>query len=58
MLGMEMMLKSLGLNPEEIKKSIGEFGQVVIDMKEQLDRIEKRLNTLFAEDIPSENGKE
>lgn len=62
MLGMEMMLKSLGLDPEEIQNGIKEFGQVIVDMKAQLDRIEGKLNAVFAEKLEDEtalvNGKD
>ena len=51
MLGMEMMLKSLGLDPEEIQTGIKEFGQVIVDMKIQLDRIEHKLDGILAEKI-------
>lgn len=56
MLGMEMMLKSLGLDPEEIRKGITEFGQVIVDMKSQLDRIESKLNALLAEKLTEETA--
>lgn len=46
MLGLEMMLKSLGLNPDEIKKSIEDFGAVVVKISMQLDRIENKLDAL------------
>lgn len=57
MLGMEMMLKSLGLDPEEIRKGITEFGQVIVDMKSQLDRIESKLNAVLAENATEETAQ-
>ena len=46
MLGMEMMLKSLGLDPEEIRKSVNDVGVVIIKISQQLDRIEQKLDAL------------
>lgn len=54
MMGMEMMMKSLGLDPEEIKKTIGDFGQVVIELKSQMDRIETKLNAVIVENQKKE----
>lgn len=41
MTGMEMMLKSLGIDPVLIKKQVAEFGQIIVDLKSQMDRIEE-----------------
>lgn len=41
MLGLEMMLTSMGLDPEEIKSYVEKFGTIIIAAKEQLDRIER-----------------
>lgn len=56
MLGLEMMLKSMGLNPEEIRKSVEGFGQVVIAMDEKLTRIERKLDAVFAENLIEETA--
>lgn len=40
MLGMDMMLKSMGIDPEDIKKQVEQFSQLVIELKAQMDRIE------------------
>lgn len=48
MFGMEMLLKNLGLDPETIKTSIESFGQVVVDLKSQMDRIENKLDAVLA----------
>lgn len=57
MFGVEMLLQSMGLNPDEIKKSVTEFGQIVVDIKAQLDRIEHKLDAAavqrLAEDTPT-----
>lgn len=39
-LGVEMLVKSLGLDPEEIKKSIAGIGQIMADLKTGLDKIQ------------------
>lgn len=36
-----MLLKQLGLDPEAITKQIQEYGNIVIELKKQMDRIEK-----------------
>lgn len=55
MLGLDMMLKSMGIDPEEVKKSVTEFGQVVLDIKAQLDRIEHKLDAAAVQRIAEEN---
>lgn len=39
-LGVEMMLKSLGLDPEEVKKSIAGIGQIMADLKTGIDKVQ------------------
>lgn len=48
MFGAEMMLKAMGIEPEEIKNSIAQFGAVVLSIKESLDRIEARQEEILA----------
>ncbi len=36
MLGVEMMMKSFGIDPDEIKKQIGEFGQIMSSIRDEL----------------------
>ena len=48
MFGVEMLLKNLGLDPDTIKASVESFGQVVIDLKIQMDRIEKKLDDVLS----------
>lgn len=38
--GMEMMLKSFGIDPDKIKKDIAGFGQIIVELKQAIDRIE------------------
>lgn len=56
MLGLEMMLKSMGLNPEEIRKSVEGFGQVVIAMDDKLTRIERKLDAVLADRLINETA--
>jgi len=62
MLGMEMMLKSMGLDPAAITQSVQEFGALVIALKEQMDRIENKLDAIafdnsgFSEDAAPLTG--
>lgn len=46
--GMGFMLKSFGLDPEVIKKNIGEFGQIIVQIRDTLSRIEQRQIALEA----------
>lgn len=48
MFGAEMLLKSLGLDPEEIKNSIAQFGAMVVAIKESLDRIEAKQDEILS----------
>lgn len=48
MFGIEMMLKNMGLDPDALKESVENFGRVVVDIKQQLDRIENKLDALNA----------
>lgn len=41
-----IILKQFGLNPEEIIGTIGQFGQIAVDLKVQLDRIETKIDEL------------
>ena len=45
--GMDMMLKAMGLDPEEMKKSIEGFGALVIDVNERLERIERNQRAIM-----------
>lgn len=61
--GMDFMLKSFGLDPEVIKKNVGEFGQIIVQIRDTLARIEARQIALEARlDQPNQeqppNGKE
>ncbi len=56
--GIEMMLKSMGIDPDEIRKSVSEFGQVVLALKEQMDRVEKKLDFIIGDVSASENETE
>jgi hypothetical protein len=56
MLGMEMMLKSMGLDPAQIKSGVEEFGQVIIDMKAQMNRIEHKLDAVLAQNLIEETA--
>jgi hypothetical protein len=49
MFGIEMLLKNLGLDPEVIKSSVESFGQVIVDMKAQMDRIENKLDAVLSD---------
>ena len=58
--GMDMMFKAMGLDPEEIKKSIEGFGALVLDVNERLDRIEKNQRAIMQKldiefDFPAPN---
>ena len=45
--GIEMLLKSFGLNPKEIQDSVKQFGDLIIDLKNQQNRIEAKLDLLL-----------
>lgn len=50
--GMEMLLKTMGLDPSTMMKQVEDFGKVIAVFKEQLDRVEasqKRIETLLTE---------
>ena len=47
MSGMDMLLKSFGLDPEEIKKNVGQFGQLVVAIEARQSRLELKLNRLL-----------
>lgn len=44
--GIELMLKSLGLDPAEIKKQVAEFGQLVVSFNAKLDDLIRRVEML------------
>lgn len=48
MMGLDMMLKSLGLNPEDIKKQAGQIGQFVADLNATAHRIEIQNRAIMA----------
>lgn len=47
MLGMQMMLKSLGLDPEEIMKTAEGYGKMIGLVVEQLQRIEDKQDRIL-----------
>lgn len=54
MFGMEMMLKSMGLDPKEILESVNKFGQTFLAMQEQMTRIEHKLDAVLTQNLLSE----
>jgi len=54
MLGMQMMLKSMGLDPEEILSSVNKFGATFLALQDQMNRIERKLDTVLAEKLIGE----
>lgn len=56
MMGIEMMLKGMGIDPNEIKKAVGEFGAVILDIRDRLERIEAKLDAQNAV-INPDDGK-
>jgi len=54
MFGMEMMLKSMGLDPKEILESVQKFGETFLAVQEQLSRIERKLDTVLADKLIGE----
>lgn len=57
MLGLEAMLKAVGLDPVEIKKSVEGFGQVVIEVDNKLTRIERKLDAVLANNLINETAQ-
>lgn len=55
-MGLDMMLKALGIDPEEIKRVAGQHIQYLVDIKSQLDRIEAALELANAQ-IDAQSGK-
>lgn len=51
MLGMQLMLKSMGLDPEEIIGSVNKFGETFLAMQEQLNRIERKLDRVLTQNL-------
>lgn len=47
MAGIDMLMKSMGMDPAEIKKSIGEFGQLVVTFNQKLDEVQKQNNEIL-----------
>lgn len=65
MTGLAMLLKSFGINidPEQVsrdydqlKKDIAVWGALVVEMKQQMDRIENRLNANLSTERDNSNG--
>ena len=56
MMGMELMLKSMGLDPAAITQTIEMVATTAKAMKEQMDRIEKKLDALSI--IPGNSATE
>lgn len=54
MMGIEMMLKGMGIDPNEIKKAVGEFGAVILDIRDRLERIEVKLDAQNAAANPGD----
>ena len=54
MMGLQMMLKSMGLDPDEIIKSVNQFGEVFKAMQEQMNRIENKLDKVLVQNLLSE----
>ena len=48
MSGLNMMLKSMGLNPDEITKAATEFGATVARIERRIVRSEKMLEIILA----------
>lgn len=48
--GMQYLLKSMGVDPEEITKTANQLAQLIIDTKSQLDRIEEKLDAVIGND--------
>lgn len=44
--GLEIMLKSMGLDPVEIKKNVAGFGQIIVSIDARLQRIEAQQNEI------------
>lgn len=59
MLGMDMMLKNMGFDPEEIRKTITGLGQLLADMHDRLQRVENKLDAVLNErkEVENENEK-
>lgn len=68
--GLTMMLKSLGIDPEEIvrevKGTLDQYGAVLLALKQQMDRIEKdqkaimdslKIPAITPEQMPQGNGE-
>ena len=47
--GMEIMLKSFGLDPEKIKAEFGSLGAAVREVEATMKRIEAKLDLVLAE---------
>lgn len=45
--GMEMMLKMIGLNPDEIKEQISGYGQLVLDLHNRIKSTEEKVDRLL-----------
>lgn len=47
MSGLSMMMKSMGIDPAEIEQTVKTMGQMVIDMKASIDRVETKIDSLI-----------
>lgn len=54
LLGPAMLMKSMGIDPEEITKNIKQFGDAMLEMQQGIARIEAKVDTLIKE---QENDK-
>lgn len=53
-----MLFKSMGIDPAEIQKSISMFGEMVLDIKNQMNRIEAKLDAVLTEKEHENDGPE
>lgn len=47
--GIGMMLQSMGINHDEAKVALNSFAQMIVEMKQSIDRIEAKIDALSME---------
>lgn len=54
--GISIMLKSMGLDPQEIIGSVNKFGETFLALQEQMNRIERKLDAVLADKLIGETA--
>lgn len=50
-MGMEMMMKSFGFDPDELKKTVADFQKLFVDIRDTLQDINRKQDAIRAEQL-------